>query len=114
MLAALDASSRLITTSNPVSSGQVVQLFANGLGPVTNQPASGDPAAASPLAQTTNVPAVTIGGQPATVAFSGLAPGFSGLYQVNVVVPSGLSQGIQPVTITVGEVMSKSLGLAVN
>ncbi len=114
MLAALDATSRLITASNPVSSGQVIQLFANGLGPVTNQPASGDPAPASPLAQTTNLPVVSIGGQSATVAFSGLAPGFSALYQVNVVVPPGLSPGIQPVTISVGEATSMALGLAVN
>ena len=34
-----------------------------------------------------------IGGQPAAVAFSGLAPGFAGLYQVNATVPPGLSAG---------------------
>ena len=36
-----------------------------------------------------------IGGQPATVGFSGLAPGIVGEYQVNVTVPPGLSAGNQ-------------------
>ena len=33
----------------------------------------------------------TIGDRPATVQFAGLSPGFVGLYQVNVMVPSGLA-----------------------
>lgn len=114
MAAALDAASRPVSAANPVRSGQVVELFANGLGPVTHPPASGEPAPPFPLAETTTVPVVTIGGQLATVAFSGLAPGFSALYQLNVVVPAGLSPGVQPVTITMGLTTSKALGLAVN
>jgi len=34
-------------------------------------------------------PDATIGGAPARVLFSGLAPGWPGLYQVNVEVPPG-------------------------
>jgi uncharacterized protein (TIGR03437 family) len=34
-----------------------------------------------------------VGGQAATVTFAGLAPGFAGLYQVNLTVPSGLTAG---------------------
>jgi uncharacterized protein (TIGR03437 family) len=34
-----------------------------------------------------------VDGQNATVTFKGLAPGFAGLYQVNFVVPSGVSSG---------------------
>ena len=111
--AALDESNTVVTSSHPVARGQVVQLFANGLGPVNNQPASGEQAPASPLTATTTPPEVTIGGQPATVIFSGLAPGFAGLYQVNVTVPAGISAGAQPVVIKIGGHESKPVNLPV-
>jgi uncharacterized protein (TIGR03437 family) len=38
-------------------------------------------------------PVVTIGGVPAKVLFSGLAPGYFGLYQVNVLVPADTPSG---------------------
>jgi uncharacterized protein (TIGR03437 family) len=94
----------LITTANPAAAGEVLQLYANGLGPVTNPPSSGDPALGSPLSQTTSPVAVTVGGKQATV-FGGiayLAPGAVGLFQINIQVPSGLSSGPQPIAISVG------------
>jgi minor extracellular serine protease Vpr len=50
----------------------------------------------------------TIGGANAAVSFSGLAPGFVGLYQVNAVVPAGLASGNQSVVISVGGSSSNS------
>jgi adhesin/invasin len=44
---------------------------------------------------------VTIGGRQAQVSFSGLAPGYPALYQINATVPSGLT-GNQQVTISIG------------
>jgi minor extracellular serine protease Vpr len=112
-VAALDSGIRVIDAVNPAGRGQMVQLYANGLGPVTNQPASGDPAPASPLAATTAAPVVTVGGQTAAVSFSGLAPGFAGLYQLNVTIPPGLSAGTQPLTVTIGGKTSKTSGIVV-
>jgi uncharacterized protein (TIGR03437 family) len=111
--AALDASNRGIDDNNPVPRGQVVQLFANGLGPVTNPPASGDPASGTTLSETTRRPVVTIGGQPAEILFSGLAPGFPGLYQINARIPSGIATGVADVTVSIGGKTSKSAGLPV-
>jgi len=104
--AALDQNFALITASNPVAQGTVAQFFVNGLGPVNNQPASGDGAPFAPnLATTVGTPTVTIGGIKAPVQFSGLAPSLVGLYQVNAVVPN-TGAGNQPVTISIGGVQS--------
>ena len=97
----------LISASNPAVQGQFVVLYVNGLGPVNNQPADGAPAPGSPnLATTTTTPVVTIGGKAATVQFAGLTPPYVGLYQVNVQVPTGLTSGNQPITISIGGVTS--------
>lgn len=109
--AALDASFKLLTAANPAKRGQAIQIYANGLGLVTNQPPSGEPASTTKLSQTLTTPVVTIGGQSAQVLFSGLAPGFPGLYQVNVIVPTGAAAGSQKLTIAIGGKTSKESGL---
>ncbi len=89
----------------PAAAGDVVELYVNGLGPTTNQPASGSPAPSgtlAQLAQTTTTPVVKIGGLTANVSFSGLTPTVVGLYQVNATIPSGLTPGNQPITIQIG------------
>jgi len=111
--AALDLSYTEISASHPVTRGNTVELFLNGLGPVNNQPADGWPA---PDATSTTIatPTITIGGQPATVTFSGLAPGFADLYQINVTVPTGIGTGLQPVTCSIGGVSCQAANLYVN
>jgi minor extracellular serine protease Vpr len=112
-VAALDTNSNVITPSNPATRGQVVELFANGLGPVSNQPASGNPALASPLSMCQSSATVMIGNQPASVGFCGLAPGFPGLYQVNATVPTSLTPGTYPITVAIGGVTSPASSIAV-
>ena len=97
-----------ISATNPAHAGDIIELYANGLGPVNNQPNSGEAATASPLPTTTSTVTVTIGGQTAQVQYAGLSPGYPVLYQVNVTVPSGLAAGSQPVIVSVGGQNSKS------
>jgi minor extracellular serine protease Vpr len=113
VVAATDAGGNIVNASNPARSGQKISLYANGLGPVSNQPASGEPAPSSPLAITTVVPVVTIGGQDAPVQFSGLTPGLPGLYQINVTVPQGVAAGSLPITVKIGDQTSKASVLPV-
>ena len=68
----------------------IVLIFGTGLGPVTGPPADGAAGARQP---TTTTPMVTIGGRQAVVEFSGLAPGFVGLYQINARVPPDTPEG---------------------
>jgi uncharacterized protein (TIGR03437 family) len=45
---------------------------------------------AGTLSRATSTVAVLVGGQPGTVAYNGLAPGYPGLYQINVTLPAFL------------------------
>ena len=112
--AALDESFAVISSTNPVRAGRIVQLYVNGLGPVDNPPESGEATPASPLARTLEQPTVTLGGWTSAVKFSGLAPYNVGLYQVNVEVPAGLVPGLYEVVISIGGVDSKSALLYVD
>jgi uncharacterized protein (TIGR03437 family) len=113
VVAATEAGGAIINSANPAANGATISLFANGLGPVSNQPATGEPAPSSPLARTTTTPEVSIGGQTAIVQFSGLAPGFPALYQINATVPAGLAAGNQPIVVKIGGQTSKASVLPV-
>lgn len=63
-------------------------LWCTGLGDVARRPVAGRPAPLSPLSETLARPAVTVNGRDLPVFFSGLAPGWTGLYQVNVLLPA--------------------------
>jgi uncharacterized protein (TIGR03437 family) len=112
--AVLDSSYRLVDSSNPATGSTVIQIYCTGLGPVTNQPASGSSALGDPLSRTTTTPTVMIGGAQADVLFSGLAPGSVGEYQVNVLVPAGSSKGAAvSVVIAIGGATSNTVTIAV-
>ena len=53
--------------------------------------------------KTVVTPTITIGGLPATVGFSGIAPGTGSEYQINTVIPAGVVGGdAVPVILTFG------------
>ena len=99
--------------TRPVRRGEFISIWCTGLGPVTNPPATGLPTGVPPPL-TTNPSMITIGGVEARVTFSGLSPGFVGLYQVNVRVPEGAPSGdAVPMVLTIEGVASNAVTIAV-
>ncbi|MEI9812991.1 MAG: hypothetical protein WDO18_10130 [Acidobacteriota bacterium] len=80
--------------------GDNITLYGVGFGAVT--PTINAGVIVQQTNQTQSPVTVTIGGVPATVTYSGLAPGYLGLYQFNVVVPSVGAGDTQPVEFRLG------------
>ncbi len=89
--AALHANFTLVSSAQPAVPGETVIVFCTGLGAVTPAGVTGAAASSSVLSFTQTTFTATVGGQNAPVSFSGLAPGFVALYQVNLVIPAGVS-----------------------
>lgn len=94
------------------AAGGVAALFVTGLGATTPPVAPGVPAPLDSLSTASAAVSATIGGQSAQVLFAGLAPGFAGLYQVDVIVPQ-LPPGDYPVQISAGGVPSGTATITV-
>jgi uncharacterized protein (TIGR03437 family) len=106
----------VVDAISPAHAGDYILIFANGLGAVTNTPPTGAAAFESPLSIVTSMtyPTATIGGVAAFVSFAGLAPGFVGLYQVNVQVPQGVAAGDSvPVVLSTGSTLSNTVTISV-
>lgn len=102
--------------SRPAHRGEYISIYATGLGDVTNRPSLGAQASSSPLSSSLVKPAVTIGNVPVTdVQFSGLAPGFVGLFVINARIPDGAPLGDAiPITLSIGGLTSNTGTIAVD
>ena len=107
----LHANNTLVSAAAPARAGEEVVIYATGLG--ATSPAFATGVAANQTNTTSKPVTVTIGGQNATVMYSGLTQGLVGLYQVNAIVPSGLT-GSQPVVITVGTTFASRAGVTMS
>lgn len=91
--AAVNEDGSIVTADGCVAGGTpappdtVVELFGTGQGPLTPVVSAGQAAPADPLSATPNTPVVTLGGVSVTVEFSGAAPSFAGLWQINIRIP---------------------------
>jgi uncharacterized protein (TIGR03437 family) len=97
------------TSIVPAAPGQVITIWGTGLGPVTFAdnvaPTAGN--VATPVT-------VTIGGQPAAVAYSGRTPCCAGVDQVVVTVPANAPTGCWvPVSINAGGTVSNTATMAI-
>jgi uncharacterized protein (TIGR03437 family) len=105
--------------SHPAQVGDVLTIYAIGLGPTnpavgTNVPAPG----VEPLARLTTTPVVEFGtglfgSIPVTPSYAGLSPDSVGLYQVNAAIPPGVLSGDVNVTLIFPDSVSNSVEIAV-
>lgn len=109
---ALHADYSLVTADRPASHGETIIVYCTGLGAVNPPVEAGSAAPYAPLALAAT-PQIAIAGFEVQALYSGLAPGLAGLYQLNVVVPSGAPQGRVQLTVTAGGVSSPPVSLFV-
>ncbi len=102
----------LVSNSSPAAANETVIVYATGLGPVTGTMVTGKPASSTVLQPTTPGQATAkIGSLNAPVSFSGLTPGFTGLYQINVQIPPNVLAG-SSLVITIGGTSSPSVPIS--
>jgi uncharacterized protein (TIGR03437 family) len=107
-LAALNQDNSVNGPGNPLTRGQVIQIFGTGQGAVSNAPPDGT--LTTGLAPTLVTPQIQIGTVPVpatNLLYSGLAPGLIGVWQIDILVPTTVTAGSSvPVLVTMSSVPS--------
>jgi uncharacterized protein (TIGR03437 family) len=128
--AILNQDNTVNSSSNPAAKGSVISIYGTGQGPVSPSVADGTVAPGPPgLAFTVAVPTadqttcvtnqpsmcVSVGGNAfGNVQFSGLAPGFIGLWQINVAIPATAPSGSSvPIRVLVNGTPSNTVTVAI-
>jgi uncharacterized protein (TIGR03437 family) len=88
----------MVSPAKPAAKGEILSLYATGLGPMVGVPI-GQAFPASPLANVTAPVTVTVNGAPAQVLSATGYPGSTNGYQVNFQRPSDAASG--PATVVV-------------
>jgi uncharacterized protein (TIGR03437 family) len=116
------------STANPAPIGSTILIYGTGQGQVSPAVVDGTAAPSSPLANTVAVPTSSgttcLNNQPSMcvaigntgfgdVKYSGLAPGYIGLWQINVVIPPGVTAGAVPVRVVINGTPSNTVTVAV-
>lgn len=103
----------LNTSGNPAKEGSVIMAYLTGSGPVNPPVQDGAATPSNQLILATSPTSAQVGNSPASVEFAGLAPGFAGLVQVNVKVPTGLPAANYPLTVTIAGQTSNAATISI-
>jgi uncharacterized protein (TIGR03437 family) len=89
--------------TNPAARGSIVTLYGTGEGVTTPTLPDGALEISTPYSTTQAPVAVKFGGQTATIQYAGAAPFLpTGVFQINATIPSGVTPGDVPITVSVG------------
>jgi uncharacterized protein (TIGR03437 family) len=114
--AILHADFSLVNDNSPATAGETVLIFLTGMGATNPTVQDGTAGTAGTLYKSVSDVAVYVAGNPGTVAFNGLAPGFPGLYQINVTLPAPLPSGKNgrlPLAISTGNAFHDQVDISV-
>ena len=107
------ADSSAISMENPAIPGEILQLFATGLGPTNPPVGTGEPGPSSPLAVTVTMPDVKIADMDAPVLAAGLTPFLVGTFGVAFTLPVDLAEGTHALTLEIGGQTSNAVMIPV-
>ena len=125
-VAAINQDNTINGPNNPAPVGSTVSLYGTGQGQVSPSVVDGTAAPGPPFANTVAVPTssantcltsqsmcVAIGSAGfGDVKYSGLAPGYIGLWQINVVIPQGVTGNV-PIRVVIDGTTSNTVTVAV-
>ncbi len=101
-----------VNESSPAAPDEVVIIFLTGLGAVDPASPEGEPAPGAAL--TLDAVSVEFGGETGDVFYAGAAPGFVGLYQINVRTPNPVFSGpAVPLAISTGNAFIDYVDIAI-
>lgn len=103
----------LNSAGNPAKAGRYIGAYLIGLGAVNPSIPSGAPARAVPLSTPPGPVSASLGGRRVIPTFLGMIPGFVGVGEVDLLVPSDLADGLHGLTVTVGNVGSNTCQITV-
>ena len=103
-----------VSPANPARNGEIVHLYARGLGPVSPAPQPGESASSDPLYRLTHPLVCGFGGADtvdtwspiwnrADMLFAGLAPGMMGIYQIDLRLPATIMGNPAKLTCLTGD-----------
>jgi uncharacterized protein (TIGR03437 family) len=103
----------LVTASKPAAAGEVLSIFATGLGPTNPGVDPGQPFRSSPAAAVNSPVDVTVNGKPADVLGAVGYPGAVDGYQVNFRVPPDTGKGLAAIQVSAAWVASTAVSITV-
>lgn len=103
----------LVTAAKPARAGELLSVFASGLGPTNPAVSPGQPFPSGSAPPVTAPVQASLNGMAAEVLFAGGYPGSVDGYQVNFRVPAGIAPGTVTLVLTAGFIPGVAASIAV-
>jgi hypothetical protein len=103
----------LVTPSKPAAAGEILSVFATGLGPVRGGIDPGQPFPSNPLATVNSPVVVTVDGEAAQVLAAVGYPGATDGYQVNFQMPSDTAKGVATLQLSAAWIAGAPVNITV-